>query len=109
MEYGLIGAKLSHSFSKEIHEQLADYDYKLKELSLQEVPNFIQGRSFKAINVTIPYKETVMPYLDDKSDMAKKIGSVNTIVNRNGKLCGYNTDYYGFSYMLEYGGISVKD
>ena len=109
MEYGLIGAKLSHSFSKEIHEQLADYDYKLKELSLQEVPNFIQGRSFKAINVTIPYKETVMPYLDDISDMAKKIGSVNTIVNRNGKLCGYNTDYYGFSYMLEYGGISVKD
>lgn len=108
MEYGLIGAKLSHSFSKEIHEQLADYDYELKELTLQEVPDFIKGRSFKAINVTIPYKETVMPYLDEISDMAKKIGSVNTIVNKNGKLYGYNTDYYGFSYMLEYGGISVK-
>jgi len=109
MEYGLIGGKLSHSFSKEIHEQLADYKYELKELTVEEVPNFIKGRGFKAINVTIPYKETVMPYLDDISDMAKKIGSVNTIVNKNGKLYGYNTDYYGFTYMLEYGGISVKN
>ncbi|MBO5223437.1 MAG: AAA family ATPase [Clostridia bacterium] len=109
MEYGLIGAKLSHSFSKEIHEQLADYKYELKELTLEQVPDFIKNKSFKAINVTIPYKETVMPYLDVISDMAKKIGSVNTIVNKNGKLYGYNTDYYGFSYMLEYGKISVKN
>ncbi len=109
MEYGLIGAKLSHSFSKEIHEQLAEYKYELKELTLQEVPDFIKGRNFKAINVTIPYKETVMPYLDEISDMAKKIGSVNTVVNKNGKLYGYNTDYYGFTYMLEYGKISVKN
>jgi shikimate dehydrogenase len=109
IEYGLIGGKLSHSFSKEIHEQLADYQYELKELTLEEVPDFIKGKSFKAINVTIPYKETVMPYLDEISDMARKIGSVNTIVNKNGKLYGYNTDYYGFTYMLAYGGISVKN
>ncbi len=109
MEYGLIGAKLSHSFSKEIHEQLADYKYELKELALEQVPDFIKKREFKAINVTIPYKETVMPYLDEVSDMAKKIGSVNTIVNKNGKLFGYNTDYFGFAYMLSYGGIDVKD
>ena len=109
MEYGLIGAKLSHSFSKEIHESLATYDYQLKELTLDEVPAFIKSREFRAINVTIPYKETVMPYLDEISDMAKKIGSVNTIVNKNGKLYGYNTDYYGFSYMLSSADIDVKD
>lgn len=109
MEYGLIGAKLSHSFSKEIHEQLADYTYELKELTVEQVPDFIKSKGFKAINVTIPYKETVMPYLDEISPMAKKIGSVNTIVNKNGKLYGYNTDYFGFSYMLSYGNIDVKD
>lgn len=109
MEYGLIGEKLSHSFSKEIHLCLASYDYQLKELVKDEVPDFIKNKKFKAINVTIPYKETVMPYLDEISDMAKKIGCVNTIVNKNGKLYGYNTDYYGFSYMLTSAGIQVKD
>lgn len=109
MEYGLIGGKLSHSFSKEIHLSLASYDYQLKELVKDEVPDFIKNKKFKAINVTIPYKETVMPYLDEISDMAKKIGCVNTIVNKNGKLYGYNTDYYGFSYMLTSAGIQVKD
>lgn len=109
MEYGLIGEKLSHSFSKEIHLSLASYDYQLKELAKEEVPDFIKNKKFKAINVTIPYKETVMPYLDEISDMAKKIGSVNTIVNRYGKLYGYNTDYYGFSYMLTRANIQVKD
>ena len=109
MEYGLIGAKLSHSFSKEIHESLATYDYQLKELASKDVPSFIKSKDFKAINVTIPYKETVMPYLDEISDMAKKIGSVNTIINKNGKLYGYNTDYYGFSYMLSSAGIDVKN
>lgn len=109
MEYGLIGEKLSHSFSKEIHLSLASYDYQLKELTKEEVPDFIKNKKFKAINVTIPYKETVMPYLDEISDMAKKIGCVNTIVNKNGKLYGYNTDYYGFSYMLTSAGIQVKD
>lgn len=109
MEYGLIGEKLSHSFSKEIHLSLASYDYQLKELTKEEVPDFIKNKKFKAINVTIPYKETVMPYLDEISDMAKKIGCVNTIVNKNSKLYGYNTDYYGFSYMLTSAGIQVKD
>ena len=109
MEYGLIGEKLSHSFSKEIHLSLASYDYQLKELTKEEVPDFIKNKKFKAINVTIPYKETVMPYLDEISDMAKKIGSVNTIVNRDGKLYGYNTDYYGFSYMITSANIQVKD
>ena len=108
MDYGLIGEKLSHSFSKEIHQQLADYEYEIKELSANQVPDFIKAKNFKAINVTIPYKEVVMPYLDEISEMAKKIGSVNTIVNKEGKLYGYNTDYFGFSYMLDFGKIKVK-
>ena len=109
MDYGLIGEKLSHSFSKEIHLSLASYDYQLKELAKDEVSDFIKNKNFKAINVTIPYKEIVMPYLDGISDIAKKIGSVNTIVNKNGKLYGYNTDYYGFSYMLSCSNIQVKN
>lgn len=108
MDYGLIGEKLSHSFSKEIHQQLADYEYEIKELTANQVPDFIKAKNFKAINVTIPYKEVVMPYLDEISEMAKKIGSVNTIVNKEGKLYGYNTDYFGFSYMLDFGKIKVK-
>ncbi|MBR5505780.1 MAG: shikimate dehydrogenase, partial [Clostridia bacterium] len=95
MQYGLIGRKLAHSFSKEIHESIGDYAYTLKELEPQELDDFMTQRDFKAINVTIPYKEAVMPYLDNISDFAQKIGAVNTIVNRDGKLYGYNTDCLG--------------
>ncbi|MBR5783398.1 MAG: shikimate dehydrogenase [Clostridia bacterium] len=107
MEYGCIGEKLSHSFSKEIHGALTDYIYELCELSPEALGIFLQAREFKAINVTIPYKQTVIPYLDVISDKAKEIGAVNTVVNRDGKLYGYNTDFYGMKALLAKEGISL--
>ena len=105
MEYGLIGEHLPHSFSKIIHEKIGSYTgrpypYELKELGPEEVGNFLEAADFKGINVTIPYKQTVIPYLDGISDQARQIGAVNTIVNRDGKLYGYNTDYYGMRDLL---------
>ena len=109
MIYGLIGEKLSHSFSKLIHEQIADYHYDLIELNKDEFHNFMKEKSFKAINVTIPYKKAVIPYLDEIDDDAKLIGAVNTIVNDNGKLKGYNSDYLGFQYTCDKYQIDMKD
>ncbi|MBO5408092.1 MAG: shikimate dehydrogenase [Clostridia bacterium] len=105
--YGCIGKKLTHSFSKEIHAKLADYPYELIELSEEEVQEFFLKKEFRAVNVTIPYKETVIAYLDEISEIAKKIGAVNTVVNRDGKLYGYNTDYYGMKGLVENTGISL--
>lgn len=107
-KYGCIGKKLTHSFSKEIHAKLADYEYELIELSESEIKPFFEKKDFEAINVTIPYKETVIPYLDYVSEVAKKIGAVNTIVNKSGKLYGYNTDYYGMKALIERNGIDIK-
>ncbi len=101
MEYGCIGEKLSHSFSKEIHNLLADYDYRLIELKREELKDFFYRKEFKAINVTIPYKLDVIQYLDWISDEAKEINAVNTIVNKNGKLYGYNTDFYGLKALIQ--------
>jgi len=105
MKYGLIGEKLSHSYSKELHGFLGNEAYELLELPPHAVGDFLRRADFLGINVTIPYKETVMPFctLDES---AKKIGSVNTIVNRGGTLHGYNTDYFGFSCMARREGIS---
>lgn len=100
-QYGCIGKKLTHSFSKEIHARLADYTYELIELGEDEVGDFLNQRAFAAINVTIPYKQTVIPYLAHVSPVAQRIGAVNTIVNRNGELYGYNTDYYGMKALIE--------
>ncbi|CDD01708.1 shikimate kinase [Ruminococcus sp. CAG:382] len=100
MEYGLIGEKLGHSFSREIHNLLASYTYDLKELPKNELDTFMKSRNFKGVNVTIPYKESVMPYLDEIDEAAKAIGAVNTIVNREGRLIGYNTDFYGMRELL---------
>ena len=108
MEYGLIGEKLGHSFSKIIHEKLADYTYDLYPIAKEDLDAFMKEKSFRAINVTIPYKIDVMPYLDEIDAKAKAVGSVNTIVNRNNKLYGYNTDFGGFAYLLEHNNISVK-
>ena len=108
MEYGLIGEKLPHSFSKEIHEKLAGYDYQLKELTPAQLPAFLEKRDFKGINVTIPYKQTVIPYLDELDDKAAAIGAVNTIVNREGKLYGYNTDYDGMVALIRHAGLSLE-
>lgn len=107
MRYGLIGEKLGHSFSKIIHEKLADYTYDLIPLSLEELDVFMREKAFSAINVTIPYKETVIPYLDEVDPKAAKMGAVNTVVQRNGKLFGYNTDYFGFRYMLKHNHIQI--
>lgn len=108
MRYGLIGEKLGHSFSKEIHESLADYTYELIPIAPECLPAFLTQKNFSALNVTIPYKETVIPYLSEIADSAKKIGAVNTIVNRNGKLIGFNTDYAGFRYLLEHHHIALS-
>ena len=106
--YGLLGEKLGHSFSKEIHEYINDYTYNLIEQSKNDFDSFMLKRDFKAINVTIPYKEMVIPYLYYIDDNAKRIGAVNTIVNRNNKLYGYNTDYYGLRDLILKNEINVK-
>lgn len=99
MEYGLLGRKLGHSFSKEIHEALNLYSYDLYEREEQELEDFTNS-DIKGFNVTIPYKETIMPYLDELTDRAQKMGCVNSVVKRNGKIIGDNTDYFGFDYLL---------
>lgn len=108
-KYGLLGKSLAHSYSKIIHEKIAFYDYQYFEKNEEELDYFFERKDFKGINVTIPYKKTVIKYLDFVSKKAEKIGAVNTIVNKNGKLYGYNTDYYGFSYNLRKNKINVKD
>ena len=106
--YGCIGKKLTHSFSKEIHAKLADYDYRLIELSEAELQPFFEQKDFAAINVTIPYKQAVIPYLDTVSEVARRIGAVNTIVNKDGRLHGYNTDYYGMKALIERVGLDLR-
>lgn len=100
MKYGLIGEHLGHSFSKAIHEKIADYVYEIKEIEPDKVEEFMSAREFYGINVTIPYKEKVIPMLDYVDESAKKIGAVNTVVNKNGKLYGYNTDYSGMKALV---------
>ncbi len=100
MNYGLIGEKLGHSYSKEIHNQIGDYDYVLKEIPRDELSDFMTKKDFKGINVTIPYKQDVIPFLDYVDDAAKEIGAVNTVVNRGGKLFGYNTDFIGLRNLI---------
>ena len=107
--YGLLGEHLPHSFSPQIHRALGNKSYHLFEIAPETLEKFLTEKDFKGVNVTMPYKKTVMPYLDFISPEAEKIGAVNTIVVRDGKLHGYNTDYFGFEYMLEKSGISIKD
>ena len=100
--YGLLGEKLGHSFSPQIHALLGDYEYRLFEKQKNELDDFFKNRNWDGINVTIPYKKAVIPYLDRLSPSAEKIGSVNTIVaEKDGTLTGYNTDYDGFSYLID--------
>ena len=109
MEYGLIGEKLGHSFSKIIHNELFSYNYELKEIKPEEFDEFMRKADFKAINVTIPYKEMVMEYLDEISEKAKEIGAVNVVVNDDGKLIGYNTDFLGLKGLIQKNNIDLKD
>lgn len=108
-KFGLIGESLSHSKSKEIHQLFGRYDYNLKNLRPDEVEGFFERKNFSGINVTIPYKEVFMKYLDQVDPNAREIGAVNTIVNKNGLLWGYNTDYLGLDYSLKYFDINLKD
>ena len=109
LRVGLIGEHLAHSFSPQIHRELADYDYRLIELAPAELGDFLKKGDFHALNVTIPYKKDVIPYLTGLSDTAKRIGAVNTILRRlDGTLWGYNTDYFGFCHMLDVSGIEVN-
>ncbi|MBQ1260095.1 MAG: shikimate kinase [Clostridia bacterium] len=106
---GLIGEKLSHSYSPEIHASLGkQYEYKLIELEKEELCDFFRSDSFDAVNVTIPYKKECMKYLDVISSEALGVGAVNTVVRKGGKLCGYNTDVYGIEASFKKAGIDVK-
>ena len=108
MKCGLLGRKLGHSYSPQIHAQLADYPYELFEKEPEELENFLKNGDFSGINVTVPYKKDVIPYLDEMTPRAKKLGAVNTIVRRDGKLIGHNTDYFGFLTMVRSSGLDVK-
>lgn len=107
-KYGCIGKKLTHSFSRDIHARLADYKYELIELAEDELQPFFENKNFEAVNVTIPYKQTVIPFLDSVSEIAARIGAVNTVVNRGGKLYGYNTDYFGMKALIERLGLDLS-
>ena len=108
MQCGLLGWKLGHSYSPQIHSQLGSYDYRLFEKEPEELEDFLKNGDFTGLNVTIPYKKDVIPFLDELSPRAKALGAVNTIVRRNGKLIGHNTDYFGFETMLLSTGVSLQ-
>lgn len=107
--YGLLGEKLSHSLSVPIHKELGNMDYKLFELKQSELEEFLRQPDLGGVNVTIPYKQAVMPFLDEISQEAREIGAVNTVVNRGGRLFGYNTDKDGFLYMVKRSGIEIEN
>ena len=108
MRCGLIGRKLGHSYSPQIHGYLADYSYTLFEKDPEELDVFLKSTDFDGLNVTIPYKKSVLPYCDILSERARKLNAVNTIVrNKDGTLTGHNTDYFGFASMLTRAGIDV--
>lgn len=110
LKCGLLGEKLGHSYSPQIHSMLADYEYKLFEKSPEELEDFLKSGEFDGLNVTIPYKKSVMPYCAELSPTAAQIGSVNTIVRRSdGSLYGDNTDAFGFENLIVHNGIEVKD
>ena len=108
MQCGLLGRKLGHSYSPQIHNLLGDYSYVLFEKEPEELENFLRNGDFSGLNVTIPYKKEVIPYLSELSPTAKKMGCVNTILRRSdGTLYGHNTDYFGFTSLVRHAGLSV--
>lgn len=108
MKCGLLGRKLGHSYSPQIHAHLGDYSYELFEKEPEEVAFFLKNGDFSGINVTVPYKKAVIPYLDELTERAKRLGAVNTIVRRGGKLIGHNTDCFGFETMLRASSLDVN-
>ncbi|MEG2002112.1 MAG: shikimate kinase [Clostridia bacterium] len=107
--YQLIGEKLAHSFSKEIHGAFSEYCYDLKEIAKEDLESFVKKCELDGFNVTIPYKKAIIPYLDKIDDVAKNIGAVNTVVIKDGKKFGYNTDFYGFEYLLKHCDIELEN
>ena len=101
MKVGLIGEKLGHSFSKPIHESIADYTYDIMPVSRGDFASFMEQKNFDAINVTIPYKEMVIPYCDCVDEKAREIGAVNAIKKVEGRLYATNTDFDGLKWMIE--------
>lgn len=108
MKYGCIGEKLGHSFSVDIHRLINEYEYVLAPMPAEELERFMTERDFIGINVTIPYKRAVMPYLEKISDEAALCGAVNTIINKDGKLYGFNTDFLGMRALIEKNGIELS-
>ncbi|MCD8107388.1 MAG: shikimate kinase [Oscillospiraceae bacterium] len=108
LKCGLLGETLGHSYSPRIHAYLGDYDYCLYEISREKVEDFILHGDWDGLNVTIPYKKVAASLCDELSDIARDLGSVNTIVRRNGKLYGHNTDYYGFKSMVLETGVDIS-
>ncbi len=108
MNCGLLGRKLGHSYSPAIHAQLGSYSYSLFEVEPEELADFLKNGDFTGLNVTMPYKKAVIPYLDAISETAQRLGAVNTIVKQNGRLVGHNTDYFGFTYLLRQSGLAVS-
>lgn len=106
-KYYLLGEKLSHSYSAVIHS-FCGLDYSLRELPPEKLSEFVKSRKFDGLNVTMPYKKSIVPLLDEVDGIAEKTGAVNTVLNKNGKLIGYNTDYYGMKYALEAAKITLK-
>ncbi|MEG0456649.1 MAG: shikimate kinase [Oscillospiraceae bacterium] len=107
--YGLVGEKLVHSFSKKIHNLLGNENYELYPFSKEQFNLFISKKEFSGLNITIPYKKDIIPFCDYFCERAEKIGAVNTVCNKNGKLFGYNTDYDGFKYLITKNKIEIKD
>ena len=107
MNCGLLGRKLGHSYSPQIHGMLGNYSYELFEKEPEELETFLKNAEFNGINVTVPYKKAVIPFLDELTPVAKKLGAVNTVVRRSGKLIGHNTDYFGFQTMANDSGLAV--
>ena len=110
MQCGLLGRKLGHSYSPQIHRELGSYQYTLFEKEPQELEEFLKNGDFEGLNVTIPYKKDVIPYLTELTPVAQRLGAVNTIVRRaDGTLIGHNTDYFGFRYLVQRSGLDVEN
>lgn len=108
MKCGLLGRKLGHSYSPQIHSKLGDYSYTLFEKEPEKLEAFLKSGDFTGLNVTIPYKKAVIPYCASLSDTARRLGAVNTIVRRaDGSLIGHNTDFFGFCTMVKSSRLQV--
>ena len=108
MKCGLLGRKLGHSYSPQIHAMLGSYSYALFEKEPEEIEAFLKCGDWAGINVTVPYKKSVIPYLDELTPTAEKLGAVNVIVRRNGRLIGHNTDFFGFQTMLNASKLDIS-